>query len=98
MDFPTQLDGAKVLKLTTNDTSRKLSSIIFEEEDGTTNEVHITALAISKYKDDDKYYLFLCDYKWEVVNDFLLDTIDEATECARMNFSIDSNDWITLVD
>ncbi len=98
MKFPTHLDGAEVLKTTTNDTSRKLSSVIFEEEDGTTNEVFITALAIIKYKDDDRYYLFLCDCNWEVVNDFLLDTMSEAMNCARMNFSVNSNDWITLID
>jgi hypothetical protein len=47
MSIPLELDGAKVLKYTKNDTTKQLSLMIFEEEDGSTREVPITGLAIA---------------------------------------------------
>jgi len=96
MTLPTQLDGAEVIRLTKNDITRHLSSMIFEEENGENKEIPITALAITKYKADDRYYLFLCDMNWEVVNDYLLDSIDEALEFAKRNFNVHKHDWIII--
>ena len=91
MGIPLELDGAKVLKYTRNDTAKQLSVMVFEE-DSSTREVPITALAIAQYDKDDSYYLFLCDKDWEVQNDFLLDTIAEAISCAE-GFGVFKEDW-----
>ncbi|MBM7660995.1 hypothetical protein JOC85_001767 [Bacillus mesophilus] len=92
MSIPLELDGAKVLKYTKNDTTKQLSLMVFEEEDGSTNEVPITALAIAQYDKDDRYYLFLCDQDWEVQNDYLLDSIEECISFAE-DFGIFNEDW-----
>lgn len=94
MDCPLQLDGAKVLQYTTNDGNRMLSSVIFEEDDDSTHQVHITALAIATYASDERYYLFLCDAEWEVINDYLLDSLDEAVEYAGRHYAVEELDWI----
>ncbi|WP_025677583.1 hypothetical protein [Paenibacillus massiliensis] len=94
MDCPLQLDGAEVLQYTTNDGNRILSSVIFEEDDGSTRQVHITALAIATYAPEERYYLFLCDAQWEVINDYLWDSLDEAVEYAVRHYAVEDIDWI----
>lgn len=96
MNVPEQLDGAEVIKFTKNDATIMLSKMIFEEENGSTTEIPITALAIAKFENDDKYYLFLCDKNWEVQNDFYLETIEEAIELAQNNFFVSMDDWLTI--
>ncbi|MED1914446.1 hypothetical protein [Brevibacillus sp. DP1.3A] len=71
-----------------------MSSIIFEEENDEKKEVPITALAITNYIDDNRYYL--CDTNWEVVNDYLLESIDEALGFAKRNFDVHEHDWIII--
>ncbi|MDQ0876065.1 hypothetical protein QFZ77_004724 [Paenibacillus sp. V4I3] len=88
MNVPVVLDGANVLKYAVNGSKTPLSIMIFEVEDGSQKEVAITALAIAKYETGDKYYLFMCDKNWVVLNDFDLDTVDEAMQCASTSFSI----------
>lgn len=95
MDCPLQLDGAEVLQYTTNDGNRILSSVIFAEDDGSTHHIHITALAIATYASEERYYLFLCDAEWEVINDYLLDTLDEAVEYAVRHYGVEDIDWIS---
>lgn len=92
MGIPLELDGAKVLKHTKKDTTKQLSLMVFEEEDGSTNEVSITALAIAQYDKGDRYYLFLCDKDWGVQNDYLLDSIEECIDFAE-GFGIFNKDW-----
>ncbi|MFF3024439.1 hypothetical protein ACFVRR_17580 [Gottfriedia sp. NPDC057948] len=58
MFVPNELDGAIVLKHTINDSNKHLKLMIFEEEDGTTTKVPITALAIAQYVNDDRYYIY----------------------------------------
>ncbi|MBM7656407.1 hypothetical protein [Neobacillus cucumis] len=83
-----------VLKHIKNDLTKELNKMIFEEEDGSTIEVPITAMAIAKYTNDDRYYLFLCDKNWDVQNDYLLDNIEESMEFAETNFGICKGDWL----
>ncbi|MGO4501094.1 hypothetical protein AB4114_35180 [Paenibacillus sp. 2RAB27] len=96
MNVPAVLDGANVIMHTCNGPETPLSKMIFEEDDGSQKEVAITALAIAKYKNGDKYYLFLCDKNWVVLNDFDLSTVDEAMQCASTSFSINKSDWIPV--
>lgn len=92
MSIPLELDGAKVLKHIKSDTTIQLSFMVFEEKNGSTKEVSITALAIAQYDKDDRYYLFLCDKEWQVQNDYLLDSLEEAMSFAE-DFGIFKQDW-----
>ncbi|WP_245827634.1 hypothetical protein [Paenisporosarcina indica] len=93
MNVPTELDGAKVLKHTPNDASKKLSLMFFEEKGGSTTEVAITALAIAQYEEDNTYYLFMCDKDWTIQDDQQLETIEEAEAWAEKNFDVSEKDW-----
>ena len=69
--FPIELDGAIVLYYTLQD---DYGYIIFPN-----GEIadYYRYLAICQYPKDDRYYLFCCDEKYEVVNDTLHDSIEE---------------------
>jgi len=94
MNVPNELDGAKVLKYTLNEESKKLSSMFFEEKDGSTTEITITALAIAQYEEDNTYYLFMCDQDWTIQDDQQLETIEEAEAWAEKHFDVIAKDWL----
>ena len=94
MNVPIELDGAKVLKHTQNDEGQKLSVMFFEEKDGSTSEINITALAIAQYEEDNTYYLFMCDKDWTIQDDQQLETIEEAVAWAEKNFDVTEKDWL----
>jgi len=89
-----ELDGAQVIKQTKNDGTEKLSTMYFEEKDGKTIEIQITALAITKYEEDSSYYVFMCDSEWNVQDDQQLETVEEAIAWAEKNFDITVKEWI----
>ncbi|EPD50229.1 hypothetical protein MHH33_03960 [Paenisporosarcina sp. FSL H8-0542] len=89
-----ELDGAKVIKQTKNDGTLKLSTMYFEEKDGTTIEVPITALAIAKYEEERGYYLFMCDSEWTVQDDHHLESLEEAITWAEKNFDVTDKEWM----
>ncbi|MRX73433.1 hypothetical protein GJU40_14905 [Bacillus lacus] len=91
MSKPLELDGAKVLVFTKNDTTKLL--MVFEEEEGSPREVPITALAIAEYDNDDRFYLFLCDKDWEVQADYLFDSVEESMHFAAKEFGIFEKEW-----
>jgi hypothetical protein len=88
-----ELEGAKVIKQTKNDPSHAFGIMFFEEE-GATIEITITALAIAQYENEEKYYLFMCDEKWTVQDDHILDSVEEAIEWTEKNFDISEKDWL----
>lgn len=94
MSAPLELDGAKVIKQTNNDASQKIGVMFFEEKDGSTVEIAITGLAIVKYEDEEGYYLFMCDQNWDIQDDQLLNSVEEALEWAEKSFDVDEKDWI----
>jgi len=94
MSAPLELDGAKVIKQTKNDASQKIGVMFFEEKDGSTVEITITGLAIVKYEDEEGYYLFMCDQNWDIQDDQLLNSVEEALEWAEKSFDVDEKDWI----
>jgi hypothetical protein len=75
--FPKQLDGAEVLYYTD-----KYDFGVVANTDGIDPE-YVCYLSICKYKNEDGYYLFLCDENYEVITDDLLYTIKECFEFAR---------------
>ncbi|MFD2615683.1 hypothetical protein [Paenibacillus gansuensis] len=96
MNIPAQLDGAKVIMFIENDANRPITKMLYEEEDGSSNEVLITGLALAKYENANEYYLFLCDTNWEVHQDFDMESIDEAINCSITTFHLNKNDWKLL--
>ena len=74
--FPNKLDGAAVLY----HTSQGDYGFNFFPNGSAADQYHY--LAICKYAEDDKYYLFCCDENYEVVNDSLHNNIDECMATA----------------
>lgn len=94
MNAPQELDGAKVIKQTKNDTAERIGVMFFEEKDGSTIEISITGLAIVEYEEENGFYLFMCDQNWEVQDDILVNTLEEALEWAEKSFDVSEKDWI----
>ncbi len=94
MSAPQELDGAKVIKQTKNDSSERIGVMFFEEKDRSTIEISITGLAIVEYEEENGFYLFMCDQNWVVQDDFLLNTVEEAMEWAEKSFDVSEKDWI----
>ena len=94
MNAPQELDGAKVIKQTKNDTTERIGVMFFEEKDGSTIEISITGLAIVEYEEENGYYLFMCDQNWDVQDDILVNTLEEAMEWAEKSFDVSEKDWI----
>ncbi|WP_299701527.1 hypothetical protein [uncultured Pontibacter sp.] len=53
-----------------------------------------TGLAICKYDNEDGYYLFGCDLKWESVTDTLHETVEDAIEQAEWEYGDLSGAWV----
>lgn len=94
MSAPQELDGAKVIKQTKNDSSERIGVMFFEEKDRSTIEISITGLAIVEYEEENGFYLFMCDQNWVVQDDFLLNSVEEAMEWAEKSFDVSEKDWI----
>jgi hypothetical protein len=94
--IPNELDGAKVIKYTSNSLSNKFGTVrIINEKKETIDEIPITAKAICKYEGSQEYYLFSCDLNWEVIGDFDCDSLKEAMEIAKNSNNVKYEDWIT---
>lgn len=74
--FPSELDGAKVLYYTPKG---DYGAIRYPNGDIADNYKY---LAICKYENDDKYYLFCCDEKYDVVTDWLYDNFEDCMSAA----------------
>lgn len=74
--FPIKLDGANVLYYTSQENYGYSLFPNGEIAD------HYRYLAICKYAQDDKYYLFCCDDNYEVVSDTLHDSVEECMAIA----------------
>ena len=75
--FPSILDSAKVLYYTTGGHYGDLYLTTGEIED------RIVYRAVCQYPDDNKYYLFGCNAKYEVITDWLCDSLQEALQAAQ---------------
>ena len=74
--FPEMLDGARVLYFTPKDDYGVIRYPEGEIAD------RIRYLAICRYDQDNSCYLFLCDEKGEVVNDWSYASIEECMAAA----------------
>ena len=75
--FPNYLDGARVRYYTNEDH--------FGIVDYNNGEkiIPIHYLAICSYANEQGFYLFFCDEKYNVVSDYFFDTIEECKEIAK---------------
>lgn len=97
MNFPTEIDGAKVIIITSNSVSNQYGIV------GTINDINeiideltITAIAICQYEGSKEFYLFSCDAEWEVIGDTVYNTFKEAKESAMKDYNVKENDWLTI--
>ena len=81
--FPDILDGAKVLFYSEKDNYGEIQS-----SDKSYDNVYCY-LAICKYSNDKQYYLFCCNENYEVVNDWLCDSVAECKRGAAMAYKND---------
>ncbi len=88
MGVPFELDGARVILYTNNNENNNFGYIHCGEQ----KEV-VTGLAITKYDNDESYYLFSCDLEWSVIGDTLHSTLEEAKECAKISHNANDGIW-----
>lgn len=69
------LDGAKVLFLSNKDYFGEITC-----SGNSLPPIIVRYLAICKYENDNKVYLFLCDEQMEVEQDCYFDTLEEAIQ------------------
>lgn len=86
-DPPNQLDGADVLCWVL---SRRGG---FYELPGSDPPIMVSAMAVARYADGDRYYLFKCDRDWHVVHDWDCGSIEEAREMAAEHSLGESLHW-----
>ena len=75
---PDELDGADVILWAV---SSPIPFFIMKYSDGTPHKP-IYGFAICRYKGEKQYYKFSCDIMWNVENDQVFDSIEEAVKAA----------------
>ncbi|EGC78580.1 hypothetical protein [Treponema denticola] len=88
--FPNYLDGARVRYYTNEDH--------FGIVDYNNGEkiIPIHYLAICSYANEQGFYLFFCDEKYNVVSDYFFDSVEECKEVAKK--SKENIEWIQKTD
>lgn len=77
--FPEQLNGAIVLMYTP-----KGNYGVVEYETGKTYDT-LCYYAIAKYDGDSSYYLFGCNSNFDVISDYLCDSIDDCQNTVKIH-------------
>lgn len=73
---PDELDGAKVIKWAwSGDKPFGLLSIVNSDSNAS---IEIVGIALCKYDDSDNVYRFSCDKNWEVQQDGVYQSVDDA--------------------
>ena len=89
---PRLLDGADVVLWAVS--QRGLFHTIPHGSDSTADGViSVPAMAICRYSDDDRYYLFKCDESWTVVFDWDAETVAEAQQMAASQVKDQPIEW-----
>lgn len=79
MGIPTELDGAKVIHITSNSITNQFGTIgVINDNKEIVDKLLITAVAICQYEGSKEIYLFSCNIDWEVIQDTDYDSIEEA--------------------
>lgn len=78
--FPTEIDGAKVLYYTPQDNYGAIKYPNGEVAD------YFRYLAICRYSNDARYYLFCCNESYELASDSVWDSLDECMNVAASSY------------
>ncbi len=92
---PRQLDGADVLFWAASRLGR-FHTIPDGADPVTVGVISVAAMAICRYPDQDRYYLFKCGQNWEVVFDWDAESVEEAQEIASEHANNQMVEWQTL--
>ena len=92
MEPPNYLDGAKVINWAW---SGQVPFGITENTDGDEKE-EVFGLAVCKYEDSDNFYRFSCDKNWEVVQDSLYNSIEDAIRFLPEQYKNVERNWLTI--
>ena len=87
--FPTKLDNAKVLYYTPKDNYG-----VITYPDGKVTDYY-NYLAICAYPDDNSYYLFCCNAKYEVVSDWVDASVANCMKIAASSYK-ENIQWIQV--
>lgn len=86
---PDELDGAKVIKWAWSG-DRPFGVIPIADSD---DLIEIFGLAICQYDDSDSIYRFSCDKDWEVQQDGVYESIDDALRQLPDQYKLVIADW-----
>jgi hypothetical protein len=93
---PRQLDGADVLYSAVRPTGR-FHTIPYGADPADPGVVSVVAMAVCRYREGDRYYLFKCDQDWAVVFDWDAGSVEEAMELAAGHVGDDPIEWVSVV-
>jgi len=88
-----EIDGAKVLYYSAIDNIHKPTGACKHTVYGKSME-SASGLAICQYDEDESFYLFYCNSKWEVITDTLHQTIEGAMKQAEFEYQGINKTWI----
>ncbi|MBN8693078.1 MAG: hypothetical protein J0L69_07755 [Bacteroidetes bacterium] len=98
MVAPDIIGNAKVLLYTTIDGRHSFTNntkhLIVNKTPGQINSPEpMHGLAICKYDNENSFYLFGCNSKWESITDTCHDTIEDAIDQAEFEYKGSINTW-----
>lgn len=90
---PDELDGAKVIKWAwSGDKPFGLIPMVDADSD---EPIEIYGLAICRYDDSGNVYRFSCDKEWEVQQDGLYESVDDALRQLPDQYRLIETNWMT---
>jgi hypothetical protein len=89
---PSRIDGACVLQVNILHRRHRHSGNCIHRSNGLVQGPAV-CLAICQYDEDDGYYLFSCDEKWNVLSDTYHSSLDEAIRQAEFEYTGTSDTW-----
>jgi len=91
---PNELDGAKVIMWAWSG-QKPFGLIPMVNSNSGPDSIEIFGLAICQYTDSDCIYRFSCDKNWEVQQDEVYDSIDEALSQLPDQYKLITAGWKT---
>jgi hypothetical protein len=90
---PDELDGAKVIKWTwSGDKPFGLLAIVDSDSN---DSIEVYGIAICQYDDSDNVYRFSCDKDWEVQQDGVYESVDDAVKQLPDQYKLVTVKWNT---
>jgi len=90
---PDELDGAKVITWAWS--GDKAFGVIPGVNTDANDSIEVFGLAICQYDDSDRVYRFSCDKNWEVQQDGVFESVDEALRQLPDQYKLVTAKWQT---